>query len=798
MTQMSELSLSVIDTASDKAARAIPPVWPLASSVAVNPFLGQTGDTLAEVGARLGRVGGVPVTMPRAWYNSRIQDGTITDADLTAALAGQGAFDLPGLKAIAGQAAATPTPQPTIADLAAEASGIDWPGIIADRFGIWAAGYFDQGQALWAAPRRRGAYDAWRQTATHDLTPEIAGLRGFAQFVSETADTADVARQRAIHRLGLDEAALETYLHQLLFSLGGWAQVARYHLWQAELAEGGDTTLTDMLTIRLIWEEALFTQYEANISDAWEVAKDVHGMPIAPDADLKANALLQDAWERAAQRDLADTLSSPAAPRSTDRPVLQAAFCIDVRSEVFRRAVETVHPGIQTLGFAGFFGLTASHKGFASDVDELRLPVLLNPGVTSTSQGNDEQTDQTARFKARASRAWGRFKLAAVSSFAFVEATGPIYAGKLVRDALNLASNEAPGGPAPRLDPALDLDAQIDAAETILRAMSFTDNFARLVVLAGHGANVVNNPFASGLHCGACGGYSGEVNARLLAGLLNSAEVRRGLAEREIVIPEDTYFVGALHDTTTDAMTLYADDHPAPGHRADIRQAQDWFATAGAVSRTERALRLPRAGGDDDIALRSRDWAETRPEWALAGCKAFLAAPRQRTAGKSLAGRAFLHDYDWHQDKDFGVLELIMTAPVVVASWISLQYYGSTVAPEQFGSGNKLLHNVTGGIGVVEGNGGTLRVGLPWQSVHDGEQYAHEPLRLSVCIEAPREAMSDILKRHDGVRALFDNGWLHLFALDDDGHMAWRYEGDLKWSEVKDRSTPRPKLAAVS
>jgi hypothetical protein len=135
------------------------------------------------------------------------------------------------------------------------------------------------------------------------------------------------------------------------------------------------------------------------------------------------------------------------------------------------------------------------------------------------------------------------------------------------------------------------------------------------------------------------------------------------------------------------------------------------------------------------------------------------------------------------QDKDFGVLELIMTAPVVVASWISLQYYGSTVAPDAFGAGNKLLHNVTGGIGVVEGNGGTLRAGLPWQSVHDGEGYAHDPLRLSVCIEAPREAMTEILKRHDGVRALFDNRWLHLFALDAEGRMAWRYNGDLTWVE---------------
>lgn len=121
---------------------------------------------------------------------------------------------------------------------------------------------------------------------------------------------------------------------------------------------------------------------------------------------------------------------------------------------------------------------------------------------------------------------------------------------------------------------------------------------------------------------------------------------------------------------------------------------------------------------------------------------------------------------------------------MVVASWISLQYYGSTVAPGAFGGGNKLLHNVTGGIGVIEGNGGLLRAGLPWQSIHDGEGYAHEPLRLSVCIEAPRQAITDILNRHDGVRALFDNGWLHLFALDDDGRLAWRYGGNLQWTPM--------------
>ncbi len=94
------------------------------------------------------------------------------------------------------------------------------------------------------------------------------------------------------------------------------------------------------------------------------------------------------------------------------------------------------------------------------------------------------------------------------------------------------------------------------------------------------------------------------------------------------------------------------------------------------------------------------------------------------------------------------------------------------MAPEVFGGGNKLLHNVIGGIGVIEGNGGLLRVGLPWQSVHDGKNYRHQPLRLSVCIEAPRGAIADVLSRHDNVRALFDNGWLHLFALDEEGYMA--------------------------
>ena len=774
--------------AANAAARAIPPLFPLTSSVAVNPYLGQSGDTLAMTAARLGRIAGAPVTQPRDWYMARIIDGRITDDDLAAALAASQEANRPlnlaTLKDTASIKGAQRPALPTMAHLAAEASGIDWPAVVDDRLCAWAAGHFDKGQALWASPQGASAYAAWRSFSAHDLTPEIAGLRGFAAFVAAAPPTAAEALAMATSRLGLTDAAFDTAFHATLMSLGGWSQYARYDLWQAELAGGTDSAVTDLLVIRLLWDVALLGQYKDKIGAGWADAVAAHAQPLRPTPDQVIDVILQEASERAAQRDIAAAFRAPARAAPQTRPALQAAFCIDVRSEVFRRALESVDPGIQTIGFAGFFGVFTEHRSFASDVAEARLPVLLSPTVKSCSLSPHAGADDAARIAARAKRAWGRFKLAAVSSFAFVEATGPVYAGKLVRDALGLGRSHMPHDPAPQLSPGLDTAQKLASAEMVLRAMSMTDGFARVVLLVGHGANVTNNPHASALHCGACGGYSGEVNARLLASLLNDADVRQGLPARGIAIPDDTLFVAGLHDTTTDDVLVYSDDTQAPAHVKEIARIAGWLAAAGLLARSERALRLPRARGAKDIAGRSRNWAETRPEWGLAGCRAFIAAPRHRTGGRDLGGRAFLHSYDWRQDKGFGVLELILTAPVVVASWISLQYYGSTVAPAAFGAGNKLLHNVTGGIGVVEGNGGLLRSGLPWQSVHDGEGLVHDPLRLSVIVEAPQAAINDILARHPGVQALFDNRWLHLFTVDDTGQMHARYVGGLNWVPV--------------
>ncbi len=205
--------------------------------------------------------------------------------------------------------------------------------------------------------------------------------------------------------------------------------------------------------------------------------------------------------------------------------------------------------------------------------------------------------------------------------------------------------------------------------------------------------------------------------------------------------------------------------------------------------RRERAssLRLdPHAPSEElleQLRRRANDGAQTRPEWGLAGNAAFLIAPRRLSRGLALGGRCFLHDYDASEDADGSVLELLMTAPMLVAHWINWQYHTSTCDPQRLGSGNKLLHNVVGGsLGVFEGNGGDLRIGLSRQSVHDGTRWMHEPLRLTVVIDAPQVAIDAVIGKHAVVRQLLDNGWLHLWRLAPSGLQ--RY-ADAAWSELE-------------
>ncbi|MGM0584674.1 MAG: YbcC family protein [Pseudomonadota bacterium] len=807
-----EADLAEVLRAAEAAVRRVAPLWPLSEFVAVNPFLGLSDRGLEEAAAEMARAAGARLTRPREAYLEACEAGRITPADLAEALAERrGEPALPGdpqaLISLARlEEGARPQPLPTVAGLAGEADGRDWAGFVNDRISALCADHFDRGQAVWAAPgRERGLWAAWRERAVIDRGPEAAGLRGARAAFAGLPETAEEMLAEGTRRLGLPAAGLETRFHRLLMSVGGWAAYARHLLWKRELEGGSDAAARDLLAIRLGWEVALLEVFSRRpgFAERWDGA---HRHPLESDAGLRELAIdcvLQSARDKAAQRELARAFAAArSAPAREARPAAQAVFCIDVRSEVFRRALEQAAPEVETLGFAGFFGFPIAWAPFGEGEVEARCPALLAPShrIREGLEEDEAEALEAGRLRRRAAKAWKGFRVSAVSSFAFVETLGPAYLARLASDALGLTRpTSAPGAGfgaatrgrlAPMLEPeagfGLSLEARADLAEGALRGMSLREGFARVVLLCGHGSRNVNNPHAGGLDCGACGGKSGEANARVAAAALNDPRVRAALRARGIAIPQDTWFVGGLHDTTSDEVTLY--DAGAPrSHAADLARLREGLGLGGALCRSERAARLTLSGERADgeaLGARGRDWGQVRPEWGLAGCSAFVAAPRARTAGLDLGGRAFLHSYDWRGDAGFSTLELIMTAPVIVASWINLQYYGSSVDNRVFGSGDKTLHNVVGGLGVLEGQGGDLRPGLPWQSVHDGEALAHEPLRLSVVIEAPREAMSEVIARNPGLRDLLDNGWLTLFAMDGAGRLAARYAGGGDWAEL--------------
>ncbi len=376
--------VSSVLKAAEAAARIIPPAFPLDATVAVNPFLGQAEEDMAHAAARLSRVAGVRVTQARAVYAQRIAEGKIGDEDLQAALDDSASplkpKDLGALKARLSETSPEPEVLPTVADLARTESGTDWPAIIARSFGLWAAGYFDRGQAFWTPAPGLGAFASWRAWATHDMSAEIFGLNEFCAHVAAGPDTADRAVLRAANALGLTTEAAETAFHRLLMDLGGWSQHARWLLWQAELYDQTDQTLTDLLAIRLVWEEALLERFPA-VEDAWHETVAAHAAPLAATADQVLDTILQNAAERAYQRHVIGALTPP---KQTDtRPPVQASFCIDVRSEVFRRAFERQSSEMETIGFAGFFGLPLAHKSQGSDIEQPHMPVLLTPAITT-------------------------------------------------------------------------------------------------------------------------------------------------------------------------------------------------------------------------------------------------------------------------------------------------------------------------------------------------------------------------------------------------------------------------------
>ena len=742
--------------------------------------------------------------------------------------------------------------------------------------------------------REEGFYQVWRNLAQKDFSGQLLGITDFAQKVHSLPAAPEDAIRSSLHQLEIPQEQWEDYLSRQLSLLPGWTRYIRWlgehPTYHAQHKHPIDTT--QYLAVRLFYEVELTNikcQQEWGIDGtvstltaywndrpkeyhqqsrhgvqsgdqtkqmkgqyAWRLfhlaqflelsPKEVHDLSLT-----NAQMLLQwldhfpadqhgrvwiEAYEDSFREKMLKNISAHrgTVPELETRPHAQLAFCIEVRSESFRRHIEA-QGSYETFGFAGFFGIPISHQAFDSNQRYSLCPVLLTPNhaVTESPRSGEgaalEKYSSGTRWYQLGHHLFHDLKHHPIGSMMMIDVLGLFFSLGLVGKTLlqkkfrGMASTiqswlthrvptqisistppnpQNPGigevnaeGIPDGLSRGFSLSERATFIENGLRAMGFTKNFARLVCLCGHGSETDNNPYYGALDCGACGGAPGDPNARVFAAMANEPEVRRILKEIGLPIPDDTWFLPGKHNTTTDRVEFYDLEELPDSHKEDLRALNKGLEEAGAKQALERCHRIPSAPTEISpeqafahVDERSCDWANPRPEWGLAGNGAFLIGRRKLSKGLDLGGRVFLHSYDPVDDPQGAILEKIMTAPLIVGQWISTGYYFSAVDPWVYGSGSKVLHNVVGGVGMMLGSQSDLQMGFPLQTVNNGDTHYHEPMRLLAIIEQTPSVISSVIQKHSILQQLFHNQWLNLVALDPNTFEFHRYNANATWETV--------------
>ena len=663
----------------------------------------------------------------------------------------------------------------------------------------WMQMFFDEGQATISVPLRKlGLYKAWKELARFDIKLNGNDSKN-QEWLALLPESPLEAVFECLLKLNISAKNHVQFLTLMMTTLPGWAAYVKYraHWVREEAIHQHSVTETDYLAVRLaitymLWPKASeLIEWHLNIREVQQQKPN----PIEEIVEKEHTYRLP----------LLDQLKVQAEhiQESPSKPKAQWVFCIDVRSEPFRRALESIGD-YETFGFAGFFGLPVSIADEVTEESYNSCPVLLTPRHTikespsCSHKVSKKDHAGYARLKLF-NRFYQSLKYTFSAPFALVETLGLAsgilmglrsFAPKLtMRLKSSLLSIIRPHVPvAPELSTITFAD-QCTYAEEALSMIGLTSGFAPLVVLCGHGSTTQNNAYSSSLDCGACGGRNGLSNARILATILNDRQVRKQLAVNGITIHESTTFIAAQHNTTTDEVSLHRPDSTHLEIEERLQQLQQDLQSARKLNTNWRCTKMGYNSHEIDTTSeterRSIDWAQVRPEWGLARNASFIIGPRSLTKNISLEGRAFLHSYDYQQDIDGAYLSGILLGPMVVAHWINMQYLFSTIDNVAYGGGSKITKNITGKIGIMQGNASDLMHGLPLQSVYssDTEPY-HQPLRLMTVIYAPRRYIEPIIEKEEVLKQLFVNGWITLVAIEPIENDSYYLERNLKWKKV--------------
>jgi len=518
---------------------------------------------------------------------------------------------------------------------------------------------------------------------------------------------------------------------------------------------------------------------------------------------LERRRILHLAYERAHEREILRGLASHRKYRGLSdqrqRPPAQVFFCLDEREESMRRALEEAHPSVETYGAAGYFGVAVDYRGIDDPHGEAFCPVVVRPkhAIREQAKAGDSELLESRRWRRRILgllmrsslissktllRGW--LSTSALGLLSAVPLIGHLLAPRryaLLRDWLNKAFLPEPRteltlmrntkqsqGAVSGLLMGFTAEEKAERVASVLIPAGLVRNFARLVVILGHGSSSLNNPHESAHDCGACGGRRGGPNARLFASMANRPEVRELLSKKGVEIHPDTCFIGGYHDTCNDEIELFDLDAVPSSHLTDLQSIQSALDRARKLNALERARRfesLP-AGADAERAVRhaeqrSEHLAQPRPEYGHCTNSVCILGHRRLTRGLFLDRRAFLVSYDANLDPANESLAALLATAVPVCAGISLEYYFSFVDNDRYGCGTKLPHNVTSLMGVMDGHASDLRTGLPWQMVE-----IHEPVRILFVVETTPERLTKVIENNSALKRLLENRWIRLATID--------------------------------
>lgn len=785
-----------------EVSKKICPLWDIRDYVAVNPFFGFKDKSFLETVNFLKDLSGKGILPRKSYFLKKYKSGEIIEFDLEVGRKffekensekDKNSYSLEELISYINtpEKDSTSIKVRSVSDLYDLEHEANKTILITNEVSKWASAYFDEGQALWKVQSKNpGFYAWWRSLAKYD-NPFNDKKGRFSKLVKalplDSQNALEFLTEKLFEKEALTQNELTDYFYRLIYTVLGWSSYIKKFEFEAE--RSGDKSqiekiggLIDIVVIRMAYDVSLL---DSVAGDNLRGDSKVEGF----EREIELSYIWLNAAERAYRRKVEEKVkkvSIPSEDLELERPDVQMAFCIDVRSEILRRHLEKTSDKIQTIGFAGFFGMPISVRGLGHQGTDQNCPVLLNSGFTIGEKSKGEPSEEKSLIKKKKDYVETQYlkkivQSSANSGFSFVETMGFAYTGKIltsgfgkIKPNIDVTAAGLKEKEKSLIDldlSTLSLDIKTNLAFGALKNMGLTKNFAKFVFFFGHGSESSNNPYASALDCGACAGHNGKSNADLLAKLLNDNEVQDELKKKGVEIPSDTVFLSGWHNTVRDELKFDELENLSSNQKAELEKYTMKFDKASENCREERAAKFPNCSSlnskelKEEMNSRANDWSEIRPEWGLARNASFIVGRRELTRDVDLEGRAFLHDYDSKKDQDLSVLELIMTAPMIVTNWINMQYYASTVDPKKFSAGNKVLNNVVGGIGCIQGNEGDLLGGLTEQSVWYQGEYFHEPLRLQVFIEATTESIDQIIAKHGMVNDLLSNNWMKVISI---------------------------------